>query len=154
MLDFEPRVLCALPMPGAVYPPVPEAGISVCVMYSLLPPLSTTQLRICRLPASQHSGFQSKSLLQLTSSGWRKQACCLWCLSTNLSPTSLRAGPWLLLCVVSFFPMAAPAGLWSDNAITCFGSRLWHYSQGCQHTSPLPSFSDAKVFSLIETCFL
>lgn len=105
----------------------------------------------------QHPGFQSKSLLQLTSSSWRKQACRLWWLSTNLSPTSLCAGPQLLLCVVSFFPMAAPAGLWPDNAITCLGSSHWHYSQGCQHTSPVPFFSDAEVFSLIdalsyETC--
>lgn len=102
-----------------------------------------------RLPP-RHLGLQGESLLQLTSSGGRKQACRLWCLSTNLSPTSLSAGPGLLLCMVSFFPMAAPAGLGPDIRITCLGSSLWHYSQGCQHTSLLPSFSVAKVFSLID----
>lgn len=122
---------------------------------SLLPLQSDSQPCLyATCPPPQHPGFPSPGLLQLTSSSRRKQACRLWCLSTNLSPTSLCAGPRLLRCVASFFPMAAAAGLWPDVGITCFGSCLWRYSQGCQHTSPLPSFSDAKVFSLIDVIFL
>lgn len=119
---------------------------------SLPPPQRETQLCICCPPASPVPVFQGESLSQLTSSGGRKQACSLWCFSTNLSPTSLGTGPGLPLCMVSFFPMAAPAGLRPDIGITCLGSSLWHYSQGCQHTSLLPSFSVAKVFSLIDSC--
>lgn len=149
-----------LPLPRATHPPASEASISVGIVFSLLcwlgrPPAASMKLSCvyaaCRPP--QHPGFQGKRLLQLTSLGRRKQACRLWCLSTNLSPTSLSAGPQLLLCMESFFPMAAPAGLRPDIGITCFGSSHWHYSQGCQHTSLLPSFSDAKVFSLIDVFF-
>ena len=107
------------------------------------------------LPSIQASRVKASHSLHPQSQ--RKQACRLWCLSTNLSPTSLRAGPRLLLCMASFFPMAAPAGLRPDMGITCLGSSHQYCSQNCQHTSSLPPFSDAEVFALIdvfpfETC--
>lgn len=163
VLDLEALVLCALFLPGAMHPPVQRpSSLFAYVFCAVLAVIASCHLRvklscIYRLPAClppQQPGFQSKSLLQLTSSGRRKQACRLWCLSTNLSPTSLGAGPRLLLCMVPFFPIAAPAGLWPDIGITCSGSSLWHYSPRCQHIFLLPSFSDPKVFSLIDVFFL
>lgn len=65
----------------------------------------------CSRRPPQHPGFQVKASHSLHPQSRRKISCCLWCLSTNLSPTSLSAGPRLLLCMASFFPMAAPAGL-------------------------------------------
>lgn len=112
----------------------------------------------CRLPALPSiQASRVKASHSLHPQSRRKQACRLWCLSTNLSPTSLSAGPRLLLCMASFFPMAAPAGLRPDTGITCLGSSRRYCSQRCQHTSLLPPFSDAEVFALIdvfpfETC--
>lgn len=150
--------------PARGHAPTCPRGLHICRRHtfpavagghSLLPPQTETQPCLgAACPPPQHPGFPSPGLLQLTSSSRRKQACRLWCLSTNLSPTSLCAGPRRLRCVASFFPMAAAAGLRPDVGITRFGSGLRHYSQGCQHTPPLPSFSDAKVFSLIDAVFL
>lgn len=163
MLDLEALVLHALFLPGpCTHLSQRPASLFAYVFCAMLEVTASRHLRVklsCiyrppACPPPQHPGFQSKSLLQLTSSGRRKQACRLWCLSTNLSPTSLSAGPRLLLCMVPFFPMAAPAGLWPDIGITCSGSSLWHYSPRCQHIFLLPSFSDPKVFSLIDVFFL
>lgn len=146
-IAFEFHDLCGLPLPRAIYLPVPEASISVPVLDWYHEPQSKVRPCMCPPPAPA-SRLQCKSLLHPQAPG-RKQACCLWCLSTNLSPTSLGSGPLLLLCMASFFPRAAPAGLWPGIGITCSGLSLWHYSQGCGY-SPLPSFSDAKVCSLMD----
>lgn len=163
--DFGSPALGALPLPRALHPPVLQAGLAVCTVSSLLcwrgrPPSASAKPDCvsCRLPALPSiQASRVKASHSLRPQSRRKQACRLWCLSTNLSPTSLSAGPRLLLCMASFFPMAAPAGLRPDIGITCLGSSRRYCSQCCQHTSLPPPFSDVKVFALIdvfpfETC--
>ena len=70
----------ALPLPGALHPPVLQAGLSVLTESSLLcwrgqPPAASAKPCLCPLsPAGplQHPGFQGESLSQLTSSELEK----------------------------------------------------------------------------------
>lgn len=159
-VGFESPVLRAVPLPRAVHSPVPD-GCLRHVFPALLVVTASCCLRVklscidATRPPPQHPGFQCKSLLQ-HQAGENKPAAC-GALAPICHPLHSALAPASPLYGIFFFPMAAPAGLWPDTGITCFGSSLWYYSRGCQHTSPLPPFSNAKVFSLMdifsyETC--
>lgn len=157
VVGFGSPAPCVLPLARAAHPPVPSLFVSRVLAGhgSDSIPGSQSKVHRCHPPASQCPASQFVNAPYVL--GSREETSLLLVVPQHqFVATSLGSGPPLLLCMVSFFPRADPAGLWPDTEITCLCLSLSIILRGEAHI-PAAVLSDATVCSLMdafswETC--